>query len=107
VEAVRRLLDNALKSRDTYKTVVDRFLSRLVQTRIPSEIAKDVLVGHPLVEDIKFRGHAIEFGIKEGLRISISKDGFYSVTDGYDNVIETNVKKVARKRDPMDDEIPF
>jgi hypothetical protein len=55
VEAARRLLDAALKSRDTYSTLIARFRSRLTETRIPAEIAKDVLVGHPLVERISFK----------------------------------------------------
>ncbi|NRB16876.1 MAG: hypothetical protein HRU33_04690 [Rhodobacteraceae bacterium] len=49
VEAARRLLDQALKSRDSRETLVGRFLSKLVPGSEPSDSAATVLVGHPLV----------------------------------------------------------
>lgn len=63
VEAVRKLLDEALLHRDTDKTIIDRFKSRLRQLRMPSEVAKDVLVGHPLVKEISFEREAIVFDV--------------------------------------------
>jgi hypothetical protein len=108
VEAARRLLDDALKSRDTYKTILTRFLSRLAQTRIPSEIAKEVLVGHPLIQRIKFIDDGIEFGMKGGFEITISKDGKYVVLDENENLVEqSSSRKPLKKRDDFDDEIPF
>lgn len=111
VEAARRLLDDALKSRDTYKTIITRFLSRLAQTRIPAEIAKDVLVGHPLVAQIKFADDQIEFAMKDGHTVSISKSGTYSVVDDYNKLVEQGPQKKSTitrgKRDELDDEIPF
>src|SRR6476646_673720 len=79
VEAARRLLDGALKSRDTYTTLITRFRSRLTETRIPAEIAKDVLVGHPLVDRISFREDYLEFVMKDGLEITIWTNGKYHV----------------------------
>ncbi|WP_137392265.1 hypothetical protein [Rhodoligotrophos defluvii] len=63
VEAVRKLLDEALKSRDTDKTIIRRFLYRLEKLRLPTEVAKDVLVGHPLVTDLSFGRDHIKFTI--------------------------------------------
>lgn len=106
VEAVRRLLDGALKSRDTYTTLITRFRSRLAETRIPAEIAKDVLVGHPLVERIAFRDDRIEFEMKEGLSVTISIDGKYQVVDGNNQLVESGPKPNRRPTN-MDDDIPF
>jgi len=64
VEAARRLLDEALKHRDTDATIIRRFLSRLENIRIPSEVAKDVLVGHPLVTNIQFSRDSVTFDLK-------------------------------------------
>lgn len=75
VEAVRRLLDEALKHRDTEETIIRRFLSRLEGLRIPSEIAKDVLVGHPLITDIQFGRASVTFSIKGFGKFRIHDDG--------------------------------
>jgi hypothetical protein len=105
VEAARRLLDGALKSRDTYSTLIARFRSRLTETRIPAEIAKDVLVGHPLVDRISFRDDHIEFVMKDGIEVTIWTDGKYNVEqDG--QRIDFGPKPV-RSRTDMDDDIPF
>ena len=61
VEAVRKLLDEALLHRDTAETIIQRFKSRLEHLKMPAEVAKDVLVGHPLVSDISFERNAIVF----------------------------------------------
>ena len=107
VEAARRLLDGALKSRDTYKTILTRFLSRLAQTRITSEIAKDVLVGHPLVVQIGFREDRIEFRMTDGKTVTILTNGQYRVADDSGNDIESSAELKRAKRGDMDDEIPF
>jgi hypothetical protein len=105
VEAARRLLDGALKSRDTYSTLITRFRSRLTETRIPAEIAKDVLVGHPLVDRISFRDDRIEFVMKDSIEVTIWTDGKYHVEQ--DNQRIDFGPKAARSRSDMDDDIPF
>jgi hypothetical protein len=106
VEAARRLLDDALKSRDTFKTLVTRFVSRLKETRIPAEVAKDVLVGHPLVQRIQFNDGQIEFGMRDGNEVRIWSDGRYEVFDEQENQIDFGPKPQKRKID-SDDDIPF
>jgi len=109
VEAARRLLDGALKSRDTYSTLIARFRSRLSETKIPAEIAKDVLVGHPLVLRISFSDDRIEFAMKDGLNVTIWTDGRYVVKDEEDNQVDFGPKPVRRltRTSEMDDDIPF
>jgi hypothetical protein len=106
VEAARRLLDDALKSRDTFRTLVTRFVSRLKETRIPAEIAKDVLVGHPLVQRIHFKDGQIEFGMKDGNEVQIWADGRYEVFDEQQNRVDFGPKPQKRNAE-MDDDIPF
>lgn len=65
VEAVRRLLDEALKSRDDMTKIINRFLSRLGRTRSTADAARDVLVGHPKVHSITFDGDDVIFWLKE------------------------------------------
>jgi hypothetical protein len=106
VEAARRLLDGALKSRDTHSTLIARFRSRLTETRIPAEIAKDVLVGHPLVDRISFRDDRIEFAMKDGIEVTIWTDGKYHVEQDNQR-IDFGPKPVRSRTSDMDDEIPF
>lgn len=75
VEAVRKLLDEALLHRDNDTTIIERFKTRLKQLRMPSEVAKDVLVGHPLVEEIGFERDAISFSVRGYNRYRIDTDG--------------------------------
>lgn len=74
VEAVRRLLDDALKARDTPKALLIRFLKRLETLKIPSEVAKEILVGHPLVSEMGFNDDNIEVWLRGG-------KGHYKITE--------------------------
>jgi hypothetical protein len=75
VEAVRRLIDEALKSRDTLETIINRMLAKLAQTRIASEAAKDVLVGHPLVTGVSFEASRVHFWLKDKTGAIVSERG--------------------------------
>ncbi len=108
VEAARRLLDDALKSRDSYITLVARFHSRQKETKILSEIAKEVLVGHPLVSSISFRENEITFGMTDGHKVTIDNIGKYEVFDDFSNRIDFGpTRPTAKKRVELDDDIPF
>lgn len=70
VEAARRLLDQALKARDTEEALVGRYYAALNASGDPTEAAKVVLVGHPLVRSLRFHDESIEFEFeKEGKSI--------------------------------------
>lgn len=86
VEAVRKLLDEALLHRDDSKKIIDRFKSRLRILRMPSEVAKDVLVGHPLVEEIGFEKDAITFSVKDSGRFRVGSDGSSYFWDPADSI---------------------
>jgi hypothetical protein len=64
VEAVRRLIDEALKMRDDDEDIMGRFLTALHENRDLNDAAREVLVGHPLVTEIKFHESIIELMIK-------------------------------------------
>lgn len=103
VEAVRRLLDEALKSRDDAHTIIDRFVDRLKSNPIPHEVAKDVLVGHPLVISIGFQGDDITFEIKGAShRYLIDPKGNVFTSSGFGGDGWEPYGK-----GPMDGEIPF
>ncbi len=105
VEAVRRLLDSALKSRDKPDDLIYRFLERRKETKDLAEIAKDTLVGHPLVASLKFGDDEIEFSFKQGGTYSIttagkvlvSRNGAWKPYQGRGLVLDDN----------LDDDIPF
>ncbi|MDS9468695.1 hypothetical protein RGQ15_14105 [Paracoccus sp. MBLB3053] len=75
VEAVRRLLDEALKTRDNLETLINRILAKLGQTKIASEAARDVLVGHPLVASISFGDDYVQFSLKNEMTARVFENG--------------------------------
>jgi len=64
VEAVRRLLDDALRLRDTPEDIVVRFMENMRKIKDPSEVAKLVLVGHPAVSEIGFGDDEVQFWLR-------------------------------------------
>lgn len=86
VEAVRRLLDEALKSRDTPTKIINRFLARLEVHRVAAEAARDILIGHPLVEGMRFQRDAVVVNLTGAPEVTIHDDGrveFYGGMDGW------------------------
>lgn len=81
VEAVRRLLDEALKSRDDLDTIINRLLSKLGHVRIAAEAARDVLVGHPLVTGMSFGDSYVSFHLKNGGQATVFESGHVSIKD--------------------------
>lgn len=75
VEAARKLLDEALKSRDDESRIIRRFQERLQSLRMPAEVAKDVLVGHPLISDISFGADHVDFSVKGHGKYRIKSSG--------------------------------
>lgn len=81
VEAARKLLDEALKSRDDEFRIIGRFQARLRDLRMPAEVAKDVLVGHPLIQDIAFGLDHVDFTVKDRGKFRINSKGDVSEFD--------------------------
>jgi len=111
-EAARRLLDDALKSRDSYLTITQRFLDRLKDLRIPAEVAREVLAGHPLIASINFDNDVIKFRLKDGWEITIGADSEVHVQDDFGSQVDwsesgSKVKKKPLPKSNMEDDIPF
>lgn len=107
VEAARRLLDEALMRRDDWRSITRRFIEKLAETRVLSDIAKDVLIGHPLVTSVHFEPYAVRFTLSSGETVEINGLGGVSATDNYNNQIELEPKKSSGFSRDMDDDIPF
>lgn len=116
VEAVRRLLDEALMYRDTPELIVQRFKDRLAVDGIPSSVARDVLVGHPLVKTIgQEEQDAITFAMRDGRVFRVWSNGRSEELDtdynGYGekwDEFPPKPKAIAKQPAPdFDDEIPF
>lgn len=121
VEAARRLLDQALKSRDTRESLIGRFLSRLTPGTEPSEAAADVLVGHPLVKGLDFMDDdSVRFRYQRpnetaqliwprgesDIRINPSPDRYADYPEIYLYDPKAKIGERLRKK-PDDDEVPF
>lgn len=90
VEAVRRLLDDALRSLDDAHSLAARFQSKMRDGLVFDDICKDVLFGHPLVKDVKFeRGHVV-FSMSNGDTVSFHEDGIVEINPDRYNGITIN-----------------
>jgi hypothetical protein len=109
VEAARKLLDEALKRRDDWRAITRRFQEKLKETRMLTDIAGEVLVGHPLIEGINFAPNSITFKLTTGETVTVNKDGTTNAVDEYNNEVELDPKPYRKNLGgrELDDEIPF
>ena len=113
VEAVRRLLDGALKSRDTYETLIERFKERLKIVNDIRDASKEVLIDHPLVVSLRFDEDRVSFSLTSSFTITINRKGKVDVEDeqgtyvAYPPVALPSPKVGGRMNDIIDDDIPF
>lgn len=110
-EAVRRLLDEALKARDTYKTLIERFLVRLKEVRFLSDAA-GILLGHPQVTGMQFDKESLTFTLTNGFECKIEANGNWGVWDQdrneHDRFPPRERQTFGRSSSPkLDDDIPF
>ncbi|QOF94197.1 hypothetical protein IFJ82_09555 [Novacetimonas hansenii] len=75
VEAVRRLLSEALQARDTIDDIMKQVRAYFRQDRDLRAMAKEVLSGHILVNRIVINDADVEFGLRNGDAGSIRNDG--------------------------------
>jgi hypothetical protein len=88
VEAARRLLDEALKSRDTWRAITQRVLDRLKETRDLREISAEVLISHPLVTAVNLDPSGVKFQLKSGESIDVDTKGSVIAMDASGEAIE-------------------
>lgn len=113
VEAVRRLLDEALKYRDTPELLVERIKDRLRTSSLVHSIGNDVLREHPLVALIdQSEPDFVGFRLKDGRFFRVHADGHATQQseNNYDwwEPFPVTIKALPRKRAiELDDENPF
>lgn len=109
-EAARRLLDEALKSRDTYKTLLSRLQAKLKEVRFLSDAAT-ILLGHPQVTGMWFEKDTLKFHMTNGYACKLWANGNYEVEDEDQRVFDRFPKKepasFGRAAPALEDDIPF
>lgn len=105
VEAARRLLDEALMRRDNWRSITKRFIEKLKETRVLSDIAKDVLIGHPLVTSVHFEAELVRFNLVTGETVEVTTAGKVHATENYGETLEYEPSGFSKQID--DDDIPF
>ena len=85
VEAARRLLDEALLSRDDIVSIVSRVVSQMKKVRSLREAAREVLASHPLVNRISFTANDLTFFMADGHSAEVTDKGQATVKDEDDN----------------------
>ncbi len=101
VEAARRLLDEALKHREGAEQIITNFAKAMKETKILSDIAKDVLVGHPKVSQIHFDGPIVRVSLTDGEEITFYGHGGGRLKRTYGEPVSFNAEGI------IDEEIPF
>ncbi|KXV70991.1 hypothetical protein AD952_11010 [Acetobacter cerevisiae] len=118
VEAVRRLLSEALQARDSIDDVMKQVRAYFRQDRDLRAMARDVLSGHILVNRIDIDDSEVRFGMRNGDAGSIKRDGSMktgSVTDDgnlwlnndWPRVHEHSTSNWSSPASDRDSEIPF
>ncbi|RWQ54346.1 hypothetical protein [Mesorhizobium sp.] len=75
VEAVRRLLSDALRMRDDWRSITDQVVDRMKRSEPLVDAAKDVVVGHPAVATVSFEPRQVVFQMLTGETLQISESG--------------------------------
>lgn len=74
VEAVRQILDDYLKSQETPDDVMSQVESMLEKVKSSVVVAKEILIGHPLLKEIKFLDSEMQVMFKDGSQYAIRKN---------------------------------
>lgn len=119
VEAARRLLDSALQMRDSIQDVLNKLAARYREEQDLRVLARDVLVTHPLVQDISITDEEMTFKLRNAWQGMIKNDGgLFIANPGQDymhvyhapqpdgQAAHGGSSQGAATSDP-DDEIPF
>ncbi|GBQ46712.1 MULTISPECIES: hypothetical protein [Komagataeibacter] len=118
VEAVRRLLSEALQARDTIDDIMKQVRAYFRQDRDLRAMAKEVLSGHILVNRIDIEDSEVRFGMRNGDAGSIKRDGSMktgSITDDgnvwlredWPSVPENSATRGWDAPNSKEEEIPF
>jgi hypothetical protein len=95
VDAVRRLLDEALRLRDTAGDILDRLDARFQRERNLRTLAQQHLAGHPLVINLEIDDHQVIFTLRNGEHGSISSSGELGHADQDDHDALSYYKRPA------------
>lgn len=121
VEAVRRLLNEALQSRDTIENILNQLDAAFEKEKDLRILARDILSTHVLVSNINIDENSLCFKLKNGIKGEIDRKGQLFKNDDLDNYNDnmesyTPPQKRQNKgnwdtsitpNNDLDDEIPF
>ncbi|AYO83682.1 helix-turn-helix domain-containing protein [Methylobacterium brachiatum] len=92
-EAIRRLIDDALKHRDDYFTIIERLMNKFYVLKSLREAAGYVLANHPLVKNIVFEGNDLKFILNNDYTVNVNSRGSAVITDDYNQYIKIRSSK--------------
>jgi hypothetical protein len=104
VEAVRTLLDSALKSTDTYRMMIDTFLEVYANANTLASAAKETLAGHPLVTKIEFNPRSVVFGRTDGVVVRINSNMTWTAEDEAGRTIQKSEPPKPKGIEDLDDD---
>ena len=114
-EAVRRLIDDALKHRDDMFMITGRLLDKLHSLKSLREAAGYVLANHPLVKHISFDAGSLIFSLDDDYSLDVTPKGVVTIYDKDSNTVRFSGKDLPKwlsdenrpRKYDLDDDIPF
>ncbi|WP_122049903.1 hypothetical protein [Asaia bogorensis] len=115
VEAVRRLLSEALQARDSVEDIMKQVRAQFQRDRDLRALARDVLSGHILVKQIEIGDSTLTFQTRSNEVGQISRDGTMAIGTSdeegrFYDLTQWPLKpkrNVSKPSDDLDAEIPF
>lgn len=125
VEAARRLLDSALQMRDTVRDILIKLKARYAEEKDLRVLARDVLTGHALVNQITLNDSDVTFRMRSGTYGQIDQNGKIAWGEDPEYMNEIHPPRATDSRAPvapsagsgpswdtprggdLDDEMPF
>jgi transcriptional regulator with XRE-family HTH domain len=74
-EIVRRILDEHIRKRDEFTTIIDNLFAKYRTMRSMRDAAGLVLANHPLVTTMKFQEGGVSFELEEGIKVEATQHG--------------------------------
>lgn len=114
-EAVRRLIDDALKHRDDLFMITGRLIEKLNSLKSLREAAGFVLANHPLVKSIAFDSGSLSFILDDDYSVDVTPKGVVTIYDKDNNAVKFRSENLPIwlsddnkiKNYNLDDDIPF
>ena len=106
VEAARRLLDAALQMRENIEDILNKLANKYKEEQDLRVLAREILVTHPLIREIKINDNALDFMMKSGWQGQITANGKLFFGENGDQYMQQYTPPKPRDATPSNPQPP-